>query len=219
MTGCGDATFGGNYQEATAEDVQTFANEAALAGGSNDIDLALGYQLIAKMSFGEGAQAYNMDMDIKFSADNDDGILLTATMKGKVSGQNVNATMYWADGYAYVNTEGLKVKERMEDMGDIYGDLVSAVEGFDLSALAQMAIEDTTIKLGMVREDNGTTKIKFDMPENSVLVGTIVFVFDAEYDLSAMKFDVTMQGMKLEITYKPWNGTVNLPGDLNTYVG
>ena len=218
LTGCGDATFGGNYQEATAEEVQSFANEAALAGGSNNVDLEAGYQLIVKANMPTANT--NLDMDIKFAKDAQKGLMLQATMNGNMGGTSVNGTKMWvSEGISYVSFQGLKYKEYDDEITPIYSNLIESVQNFDLSALAQRAIEDATIKLGMVREDDGTTKIKFEIPEDPQLQGTIIFVFDAQYDLVAMNFDVVVTGNTMSIVFKPWDGTVSLPGDIDSYVG
>lgn len=218
LTGCGDNTFGGNYQEATAEEVQTFASEVSLAGGSNNVDLEAGYQLIVKANMPTANT--NLDMDIKFAKDAQKGLMLQATMNGNMNGTSVNGMNMWvSEGISYVSFQGFKYKKYDDEITPIYSNLIESVQDFDLSALAQRAIEDVTIKLGMVREDNGTTKIKFEMPENPDIAGTIILVFDADYDLMAMKFDVEMNDVTMNLELKPWNGTVNLPGDLNTYIG
>ena len=102
LTGCGDATFGGNYQEATAEEVQSFANEAALAGGSNNVDLEAGYQLIVKANMPTANT--NLDMDIKFAKDAQKGLMLQATMNGNMGGTSVNGMKMWvSEGISYVS--------------------------------------------------------------------------------------------------------------------
>ena len=214
LTGCGDATFGGNYQEATAEDVQTFAENAALEQGSQEIDYTQGYQLVANVD----VDGNKMEMDIKFANDDEKGLVLKADMK--VSGDEpINLNAYVIDNYMYAQMEGQKVKMFDNMITPTYTGLLSELQDFDLSALALRAAEDTGIKLGMAQEADGTTKIKFEMPEETGIAGTIILVFDGEYNLTAMKFDVVINDVTMDLELKPFAGNINLPSDLDSYVG
>ena len=212
LVGCGDNTFGGSYEEATATDVKSFADAAAEAGATNEVDYAQGYQLTAKMEI----SGQKTDMDIKFANDDAKGVVLQAKMNVNMGGQSMNLNAYVVENYFYGELYGQKLKMYDDMITPVYTDLLESLQSFDLSALAQNAIEDATIKLGMIKEEDGTTKIKFEMPEDSDIVGTIIFVFDANYNLSAMKFDVEMTSMKVNLELKPWGGKINLP-NLDSY--
>ena len=216
LTACGgDATFGGNYEEATATEVKAFADSAALAGGTNEVDYTQGYQLVAKMDMGQYGK---YDMDIKFANDDDKGLVLQARMNMNVSGQSMNVNAYVVNNYLYAEMYGQKVRMYDDIITPTYTDLLEKLQSYNLSAIAENAMQNTAIKLGMVKDEDGTTKIKIDMPEETGADGTIILVFNAQYNLVAMKFDIEMSTMKVNMELKPWGNKINLP-NLDSYIG
>lgn len=214
LVGCGgDATFGGNYEEATATDIQSFADAAALAGGSNEVDPDQGYQLVGDATM----EGLDYDLDIRFKRDNQHGLVLQAKMNMNVGGQSMNMNAYVVNNYLYAEMMGQKIKMEDEMITPVYTNLLNMMESLDLSALIEGL--ETNTKLGIARDDDGTTKIKFEIPENYSTHGTIILVYSADYDLIAMKYDIAMgENFAMNISFKPWSGTINLP-NLNSYVG
>lgn len=98
--------------------------------------------------------------------------------------------------------------------------MLRLLTGLTFEGLVEMSIINEAIGISMVRDENGT-KIKFVIPENENASGEVVLVFDADYNITSMKYDIeTRVGedvMSLVMTYKPFNGNVSLPSDLDSY--
>lgn len=231
LVGCGDNTFGGNYEEATATDVQNFANEVAQAEGVTEIDIADGYALYIDVYAPSGAMTVDATLDMQIKAV-DGAIQMQGKMDANMSSSSITqkskGTCYWVDGVVYENVNvtatmggqtqsgSMKMKYAMPEFEDFVGEYASIAEGLDFAGLVEMSISNEAIGLSMVRDDNGT-KIKFVIPENEAMAGEVVFVFDASYNLTSMKIDIEAGETSMLMTYKPWNGNINLPGDLNSY--
>ena len=239
LVGCGDATFGGNYEEATAQDVQSFANEAALAQGKDEINLADGYELYIDITMPQSLSPMNMaidaELDMKIKSV-EGSIQMAGTMKMDMSGpqisQKMNGSTYWVDGMCYESgnvTQNMagqsasgyqKIKYDLPEFEDVFGMYAAFADGLDFEGLVEMSIINEAIGISMVRDENGT-KIKFVIPENENVSGEVVLVFDADYNVTSMKYDIeTRVGedvMSLVMTYKPFNGNVSLPSDLDSY--
>ena len=104
LTGCGDATFGGNYEEATVTDVQAFADAAALAQGKDEIDFADGYEIYLDIYAPTDYMTIDAVLNMKIKAV--DGKLqmagtMNATMSNSSSSQKTNGNCYWVDGMCY----------------------------------------------------------------------------------------------------------------------
>lgn len=247
LTACGgDATFGGNYEEATAEDILVFATEAENAGGSSDIDLADGCEvkmIVKNMPQPMAPYGYGVaDMEMTLRIVSENGAMKAeGTAKGKTkltsgmySGMESDTTgkVYWTDGYMYVTEDVTQrfqgqtatgnVKNKMPVTLDAYLDgQMSELDGFDFEELVPMALT-LGEKMGLsIARDENSTKIKFVIPENNSVGGEIIFVFDANYNLTSMRYDVTIgsgeDAFEMDITYKPYSGSVSLPNDLDTY--
>ena len=112
----------------------------------------------------------------------------------------------------------MKIKYSLPEFDDYIGEYTAILEGLDLSGLVEMSMSNEAIGLSMIQDENGT-KIKFVMDEDAQAFakGEIVLVFDANYNLTSMKYDVTVGETVMVMTYKPYNGGINLPGDLDSY--
>lgn len=245
LTGCGDATFGGNYQEATAEDVQTIVDSAEFQQGVQDITAQAGYEMIVDMYASMGSNVIDVNMDLKFINDEN-----SPKMQGKVDmkmnvsygGQSMDMSakgdVYYADGYTYANetisAAGQSMSHKVKQAGDwseYYGDYLEVMEmanQYDLGSLIEMAGESDTVKVSISTDDG--TKIKFVVEGGEEGMSgnmEVIFVFDADYNLIANKINIDMsytsqgqtESIKMNITNKPFAGNINLPSDLDSYVG
>ena len=246
LTGCGDATFGGNYQEATAEDVQTIVDSAKFQQGVQDITAQEGYEMIIDVYSKMDSNVFDVNMNLKFvNEDNNPKMQGTVDAKMNFSYGNQSVDMgakgdvYYADGYTYANetvkANGQSISQKVKQEGDwseYYSDYLEKImdmaNQYDLGSLIQMAGVSDTVKVSIATDDG--TKIKFESvvnEEGSSGRMEVIFVFDADYNLIANKINIdssyTYEGstttIKMNITNKPYTGTINLPGDLNTYVG
>ena len=247
LVGCGgDATFEGNYEEATATDVQNFANSVDAADGDTDIDIEDGYEI--NMEVKNMIQTTPMgtavaDLDMTFRVKSELGNMkVEGTAKGKTkynagvySGMEIDANgkVYWTGGYLYSNEsdtiryqgqtqpQEYKQKIQMEDFDTYLNTYAQNFDGLDFSELVEMAVAvGDKMGLGISQDENGT-KIKFSIPVNNGVSGEMIFVFDNNYNLTSLKYDVTIgnteDAMTIVATYKPYSGNVTLPNDLDTY--
>ena len=97
-------------------------------------------------------------------------------------------------------------------------------EGIDFFAMTAAELETQNIKVYIDSSDKGT-KIKFefddtDKGENSVFgKGSAIFSFGANNLLRGYQMNYELQGLKIFVELKPFNGKVTLPNDLDTYTG
>lgn len=243
LTGCGDATFDGNYQEATTEEIQTIVNSADFQQGTHEIDESNGYEMIMDMYMLDGDNLIDVDMNLKFAMVEDD-----AQMQGSINGKvkadlgtpvdmEARGNFYYADGWTYADETGKisgtqitqKVKKQVEwdTYYAPYLSLMSMAEYYDLSLLVEMLEEDDNVSVS-IATDNSGTKIKFVVTadeEGSEGSVEAIFVYDADYKLTATKINIDARytdddgttTTKILMTYKPWTGTINLPADLADY--
>lgn len=95
-------------------------------------------------------------------------------------------------------------------------------EGYRFLAMTAAMLETQKHQVYIDSNENGT-KIKFefddtDKGENSVFgKGSAIFSFGANNLLRGYQMKYEVQGLKVFVELKPFNGSVTLPNDLDTY--
>lgn len=239
MTGC-SSVFNGNYVEASAEEVNTFAAQTEAVEDNEDFNYAAGVQLKSSVYVKyivEGEQAV-VDISMDYKTILEDGDLKAqGSVKMDIPGEHgtkMNAQFWQADGFMYLKgtssmQEGeVKAKYPMS-FDDMFGDLIDSFSEVsltsDLSYYLEMAgsFQDT-VKF-YIEKTETTNKIKIEVPETTIEGSSVsllvVMVYDANYRITAAKVDAKLtEGdlvMKTNFELQAWNGSVSLPSDAADY--
>ncbi len=229
MTGCG-SVFDGNYTEVTSEEAQTFIEEVS---SSSDSDIGYDDGITANFFI---KNAHN-ELTMKFNAAYSGGELqMSGNMNSKVTvgDQSISSgtEYFYKDDTMYMKVtsgkESIKMKMTIpfdEFITDTTGG-ISGEMAFD-EVIAQF-INIEGFKMSMDKGDGTVVKVKIEVPAGTVIEGTAFekleyyFVFDANYKLTAAKAVTKVKEgeeiMEMELSIESWSGTVNLPGDLDSYV-
>jgi hypothetical protein len=77
-----------------------------------------------------------------------------------------------------------------------------------------------------VEDKEDVKKIKVEYAEEGAVELKVVLVYNADYKLTAMSYEMNMSQtvgeetmeMNFKMVVEPWSGTIELPSDLNTYI-
>lgn len=235
MTGCG-YMFSGTFEAITMEQFQDFYNEIE---NSTEFQVDGGYSYTAKVK----STIPGQELDSKFS-------VKRITVDGQVQGKgNVEAhtvvsanspaaelklNFWYKDGVVY---------QRYDD--DISGTMVKTKSSIDFdeyllvySLLAPIPFMSTTPvyymqlanQLGaipeiLIAEENDLHKLKIRFSDHKVedtnTTMTVIFVYDQNYDLIGMKFDMDLKSSdgrnQMSFLVEPWYTDINVPGSILDY--
>ena len=232
--GCGSA-FDGNYSEVTTSELASFAENVSSAENGNAPDYSSG--VTANLSMTASGMSLKMNFNAKMQ---DEEFLMSGemTMKGvdptDEQEKEVKSSIAYKGDTLYVKAEmgGKEQKIKMKLTFDEF--LNNYTQGMLGSAgLADIIGEYGELeglKVYMDKSSASQTKVKIEIPANtSVDEETTIdkflyfFIFDAEYNLTALKFEMKLtygeETVEMNATIEGWNGTVSLPSDLDSYVG
>ena len=229
MTGCG-SVFDGNYTEVTSEEAQTFIEEVS-ASAEDTLDYGDG--VAANIYMKDNLTEINMKFNAAYSGGE---FQMSGNMNSKVTvgGQSISSgTEYYYKGdtmYMKVTSGKESVKMKMTvPFDDFISDTTDGVASdMSFSEVINRFIDVEGLKISMDKGDGTVSKIKIEVPAGTVITGTefekleYYFVFDANYKLTAAKAVTKVKEgeeiMEMELSIESWSGTVNLPGDLDSYV-
>lgn len=105
------------------------------------MDVTIG--MVMDMTFGEESMNMNMEMDMKADGYETDDIKYLMTSKTAADGQEVEMTMFYTDGYFYMDAMDQKLKYAMdpEDISEQAGASTSGME-VDVEWLSDIALEE-----------------------------------------------------------------------------
>ena len=210
----------------------TFLNDAVLRAfenelGKGDIDMALN----GKVSIKDGVKSA-IESTMTFSGSSQAGGVSVSYDSA------LDMNVYTGDGAMYTHTvmslngaetANTKIKvdfgDDLQSVLDNFAGMASeGAEGIDFFAMTAAELETQNVKVYIDSSDKGT-KIKFefddtDKGENSVFgKGSAIFSFGANNLLRGYQMNYELQGLKVFVELKPFNGKVTLPNDLDTYTG
>ena len=243
LTACGE--FDGNFKTvASADEINTTFAKV----NTEESDTETGYQLKAtfKGAFENELGKGDIDMALNGKVSIKDGVKSAIESTMTFSGSNalrayessVDANVYTGDGAMYshtvtflngAETANTKIKvdfgDDLQSVLDNFAGMASeGAEGIDFFAMTAAELETQNVKVYIDSSDKGT-KIKFefddtDKGENSVFgKGSAIFSFGANNLLRGYQMNYELQGLKVFVELKPFNGKVTLPNDLDTYTG
>ena len=246
MVGCGDSAFSGNYVEADSNTITTFSESVQQAedeGASQKVDFNAGVR----------AKVYMETEGMKLTSDYtmalvDDTFKLAGNLDmqmemdyGGVASKNITKGKFWyADSYMFMDanatsvlgdnstTVALKGKMPMdiEEVLLTYGG-GEQLETLPLAEYVQY-VESEHVKFYIDNEsENKKVKIVFDnlVEDGDQIDGTIIFVYDVDFNLIATSMDLTTTityGGETEtfitrISVEPFDGAINVPADAMTW--
>ena len=235
LTGCGSA-FDGNYKEAKAEEVAAFSENVENAEGTK-IDYSNGVSAKVTMNTTIGAVISKMDMDYKMKGVGDKiEVAGKVFATGEKNNENFDASVYYKEGYMYINGKyaGVTVKQKTAisiegmmsqmDLGmiDHYSSLPAILAEYSFQAELPENIK-VYFDIG---KDTQKVKVEINISENeSTSKTTIYLIYDADYNLTALKVESKTSSnvfgavyeVELNLTVEVYNGKINIPSDLDTY--
>ncbi len=240
-TGCGgDATFNGNYSEASVVNTAAFAEKVENAEGKQEIDTAKGIEMTFKLEGSDSAEgiteSITMNMSLK-SAIKDEKFSFAGKVDGitKCTGEQDEKEameMYYSDGKFYVNENGDKMYVELDmeaAISQVENGLSQAF--YQIQSLEELLAEFTVMPGAKIYIDDNenTPKIKFEYKVEADGLKTemlTVMVFDKDYNLTAYKMEMKISGVmdgvngstNMSMTIKPYSGNIDLPSDLDAYV-
>ncbi len=239
MTGC-SSVFNGNFVEASAEEVMTFAAQANAVEENEDFDYTAGAQLktsiYAKHVEGNASEEIDLNMDYKMVLVDGD-MQAQGTIKMKLPeeiGGTTNATFWQKGGFMYMKgtsslQEGeIKAKYPMS-FDDMFGGIVDEFSAISLNSDIYYYLElvdnyEDTVKF-YIEKTETSNKIKIEIPEKAeegVTVSlSVVLVYDANFRINAVKVSMSLveesSTMKINFEIQGWEGTIELPADHADY--
>lgn len=228
FTACGDSTFKGNYEEVDKATAAEFAE--SVNGESSVLDMKSGMEMEFSMEM-DGEMEFSMEYDLKCAYNAQQQIEMEGSVKGKGEGQSIKGDIYYSNGFMYINSDGMKIKqavdyeEFLEGITSMGSDAIIDIQG----VIEYLEMDNTgSIKVYL---DKGETESKVKVEVNNFSVegvkvnGEYYYVFDANGNLIACKIDVSVtisyQGynssMSVYMVVKAYDGKVSLPSDLDSY--
>ena len=217
LAACGSA-FDGDYKETDASSVSAFAEKVDEAG-LESISYESGIKTYIEFKGSSIEGNFNIKNTMYFGLKDN-----KLAMNGEVASDEMNAKVYYADGYMYFNgkydnvTAKFKQEMGIEELIGSYGETDSLSQINLSDAIAQYSSEN--VKFYMATE-KGVTKIKLEVKSTYGNV-SIYYIFNADnYALQGFKMDMesNFEGFKMKGTMyaESWNGNINLPSDLASY--
>ena len=228
MFGCEKSAFDGDYTEATATEVSAMAEQIAGAEGGEELDYSQGVKLVYDMDISAGEMSGTVKMDLKaIAVDNDLQMSGEMTVSGD---EEISAEMYYTQGYFYANGtfEGQTRKAKMPmEIDDFIGNYTGSAGTdvtYSIADVMEMVEGEENVKW-YVEDKEDVKKIKVEYAEEGAVELKIVLVYNADYKLTAMSYEMNMSQtvgeetmeMNFKMVVEPWSGTIELPSDLNTY--
>ena len=243
VAGCSSSSvFDGNYTEVEQTEINTFAS--TVEDKATAVDFSDGIEMTMKISFPLENQVYDVNMNFKTTFSDDilliEGNMSTPFQTSPTGPMQVMKADFWcANGNIYMKAnyggQELKIKQSMdidEFINEYTGSSAEEVET-SLSALLEKYAEATNVKY-FLEQTETLSKAKIEIPELVVegqkIKMTTAFVYDAELTLTAVMMDLEMtvdndldpntEGVKTKtyISIQQWQGTINLPSDLSSYL-
>lgn len=228
FTACGDSTFKGNYEEVDKATAAEFAE--SVNGESSVLDMKSGMEMEFSMEM-DGEMEFSMEYDLKCAYNAQQQIEMEGSVKGKGEGQSIKGDIYYSNGFMYINSDGMKIKQAVD-----YEEFLEGITGMgsdaiiDIQGVIEYLEMDNTGSI-KVYLDKGETESKVKVEVNNFSVegvkvnGEYYYVFDANGNLIACKIDVSVtisyQGynssMSVYMVVKAYDGKVSLPSDLDSY--
>ncbi len=221
--GCsgGKDAFDGNYQEATAAQVNSFAQEIPVTG--EELSLASGVKLEAVMNITMG-EGYYSNTEMSFIIAEQDNVLKmsgTASSDNKIPGfESIKASgnIYYNDDTLYIEENGNKYYQTLP--------LDSFLEGYtsELEELDEVLEEFDDILQGVsyyMEQTPQTTKIKIVIDDVNGLDSTMYFIYDVNNTLTGIKLESTTTSSygttEMVVSMELYEGSVSLPNNLDEY--
>lgn len=230
MFGCEKSAFDGDYTEATATEVSAMAEQIAQAEGGEELDYSQGVKLVFDMDMSDGETTGGIEMNLKaIAVDND--LQMSGTMALVEGEESSSAEIYFAQEYIYTSAtyEGQTVKIKMpmsiDDFIGNYAGSAGTDVTYSIADVMEMVEGEENVKW-YVEDKEDVKKIKVEYAEEGMGELKVVLVYNAEYKLTAMSYEMNMSQtvgeetmeLTLKMTVEPWSGTIELPSDLNTYI-
>ena len=230
LTGCLGTIFDGEYREVELSEIETLMPEITKANKTFKIDYDAGVRLYlsADMTSGDTRQTENVTIrsiktDNAFKAEG------SFTMRNIISStsetQVVRGDFYSTKTISYISLvqeeETVKIaylegiidsfKETFEPMME-YVEIDYYIEESKNTPEAKWYIDDASENI----------KIKLDYNDSDGARAKIIWIYNAEYKLSA--FEVVLSqtyktgSAKITFSFEPWSGTITPPTDLDSYI-
>jgi len=225
LAACGSA-FDGDYKETSAASVSEFAAKVDEAG-LDDISYGSGIKTYLEFETSGDGESMSIKNTMYFAL-KDNKLAMNGDVSGKVksstTNMDVNAKIYYSDGYMYYNGKYMnidaKFKQAMgiEELIGSYGE-TGSLSQVKLSDAVVQYTSDTT-RFYMTTDNNGVTKIRLNVQSEYGKIA-IYYIFGSDYALQGFKMEIetNFEGAKVKGTMyaEPWNGNINLPSDLASY--
>ena len=231
VAGCGSA-FDADYKETDAAAVSQIVTKATEAEEGTKIDYSAGVKVYMdidmNMTAGGKTESVKINSSMYFKAANDNAAMY-GEVKGEGQGENLNAKVYYSDGYLYTNgtSEGKTVKTKQAiSIESVIAefDMTRSTTLMDIRAAFASVANIEGVKYYTAEKD-GNTYIKFTFESAEMGKGEMYFIFNADFNLigfkmqssGKMELDGGSMESKMLISMEPYSGSINLPSDLDTY--
>ncbi len=250
VAGCNDdknSSFGGDYKEATKEEVLAFASD--IEESAYEIDFSKGISLNAQISSSSSEGSTEVEMSLK-SLLKDGSFKMAGVINGTESGvvegetieeSGVYGLYYDANKYYYYEKEdGEETKTVKElDYQDVlplanmnFGYALSNIKSLNIMIERQFAMYGDGVEYSMEATETSTKiKIAFNGDvEQGGATGSadveVVFVFDANKQLVGFSMESEVSGSHpdygemtnvVSLTIEAFDGEIELPSDLDSY--
>jgi hypothetical protein len=224
MFGCQKSIFDGNYTETSKTEVATLASNIADADGGEEMDYAKGAKLYLGAEIANGEESLSLKIDIKTIAKDND-----LKMEGSVDFSNPSQTvagkLYYSEGFLYLNSDTEKSKQQI-DINSFFDQYFSSI--FEIPFAINDFLEDLSLNPNVkcfVDDKTDVKKIKIEFESSTEGTGKAVFVYNAQYKLIALSYDISLEmnlgdtntKISADFTFEPWSGSISTPTDLDTY--
>ena len=225
MFGCQKSIFDGNYTETSKTEVATLASNIADADGGEEMDYAQGTKLSLNASIVNGEESLSLKMDIKTIAKDND-FKMEGSIDFSYPSQTVAGELFYAEGCLYLNSNSGKIKQQIDYNAffDEYLNSTFAIPFAISDLLGQLSL-NPNVKC-FVDDKTDVKKIKIEFESSTEGTGKAVFVYNAQYKLIALSYDISLEintgdtstKISAGFSIEPWSGSISTPTDLDTYV-
>ena len=229
MCGCKDKIFAGNYTVATYSQIETIVSTTERAENGEELNFNDGLQVNYTSKIG----STNFNMNFKSVAKNFSLMMQgEACMASSQEGSLVDRRLiYYCDDYSYtqymIDNDVVEKEKRRRTPEKLVTSYMYLGENFFLM-LSDLwdELEDETGVTWSVAESKHYNKVKVEIDTSNAeqtTVATYIYVYDASYQLVALSMDVVFTEIRynnqyiIHLTIQPWDGTITLPTDLDTY--
>lgn len=241
LVGCNQQTFDGNYQQANAGQVETFAKDAAASGKKvkpDKEDYRKGYSITldAEMESGE----LSSEIEIKIHMIEVDGQMKSSGgVKLKSKSTEFIGEFWYVDGAMYLKSKQGPDERKVRAVIEFeeYIAQLNHMQYFEeLGTLVDYLHGQPGVEY-FIEETSENTKIKVSVEQelpandyvNTSTDAEYYFVFTKDKDIEACKISLsnTSQGAfggfsgavetEIELEAKPWSGNINTPKNLDEF--